>query len=249
MIYRLACCIFAAVAGESFTAGKKWRGMATLIAFAALPFLSIIIYSFLADFVTSGIGRYLLPLIFVTIFSIFWAFGKERSIKLCLGSEAKPMPLGGVCASIIFWMLILAGWVFCVIYPLKNPGPGGVTIFSQTTHNPLPIFKFEENELTQGKGNVVFIGSVSDKSGQPVANHSMMLVFNNYTIGARIRTDADGNFSFRMPPGTWLFNGPYNGNSALELSHKEDDIALRKEFFVRAETSGSRVIKLDIKLQ
>lgn len=224
MLRNFVYCVFISGVGKRFFLEGKRKGAAVLMAFALLPFFTLIVYSLLAGFVVIGAERYFFSFVFVVSFFVVFVFGKSDGVKQCVAFEAGPMPMGVVCASIFFWVLALIGWFFCVVQPLlsKDSGPGEVDIFSWDSQRTPPMLPFESNKIFPGDGDVVFVGTVVDGFGRPVSNYELVMVFNNYKVGGRVVSDRDGEFSFRMPPGVWGFSGLYAGGSGFEISYKKD---------------------------
>lgn len=248
MIGRILYCIFVSGAGGCFVAGRKWRGVAALLAVTMLPFFTLISYSLLSGFVAVGAERYLFSSIFVVSFLFVWVFLGNGAGR-CIRFGITKMSLGAMFASSFFWAMALLGWFFCVAQPLlsKDSGPGEVDVFSWDSQSATPVLSFERKEISPGKGNVVFVGAVVDGSGKPVSNHNMTLIFNNYELGAKISTDVDGRFFFRMPPGIWRFDGLYAGESEFTLVTKSGGIGLGESVFVDKE-GQDKLINIRIEL-
>ena len=205
------------------------------MAVAVLPLFTLFACSMLYGFAPVGMERYLFSFIFAACFLFVWALG--GGVKQCISFEVAPVSLGVALASVSFWALALVGWFLCIAQPLlsKDSGPGEVDIFSWDSQSTTPVLPFEREEIKPGKGNVLFVGAVIDGSGKPVSGHEMTLIFNNYKLGARVRTDASGEFAFRMPPGVWRFDGVYAGKSEFSLITKKGEIGLGESIVVDKE--------------
>lgn len=215
------------IVGGHFLLGRRLRGITLLIILGVLPFITPVIVVMVYPNVVFLQSEFVFPSTYIVLLVAVW-LGSAVLIFRTAPSAAQDPHAGGrrweaAIAALFAWLLVGFGLLFHVVGPFlaASTKDGPLTIFSGRTPiwttPPLspPRLLDVLKPLPPSDGDLVIRGKLM-RNGAPAPNEEVRLLFapsdgSPAMSSPAMRTDDKGQFSFRMPTGTWRDAGPLIG--------------------------------------
>jgi len=194
--------------GGHFLNGNRRKGYGFFLLLLIWPFAFFLCQMAL---LAAGLDQAANPIGTAVVFAVgFIAIWATSAVQAMSGarSTVRAIPIDPIrvselaLVSVVTLVVALYGLVAFVFVPQMRPGEriALFTISSKQSSNVL-------RTLPTADGDLLLAGEAR-QSGRAVANTPFVFLFQDGFRTPEIKTDVDGRFEYRLPPGDWRFLGP-----------------------------------------
>ena len=194
--------------GGHFLNGNRRKGYGF---FLILLIWSIVFFLCQVALLAAGLEQAVNPIgtaaVFAVGFVAIWATSAKQAMSGAR-STVRAMPTDPIrvselaLVSVATLIVALYGLVAFVLVPQMQPGER-IELFSISSKRSSNV----QRTLPTADGDLLLAGEVR-QDGHAVANAPFVFLFQDGFRTREIKTDALGQFQYRLPPGDWRFLGP-----------------------------------------